>query len=101
MTYSVSIFSGDDASIEQRAAAAKRFCAALEAHLGDASLVVPIYAMYQRLTNTFGDTPDVEAMSESEREVFESWQIAEAAALQAAFGTHRYLDEGGYELRVL
>ena len=59
MTYSVSIFSGDDTSIEQRAAAAKRFCATLEAHLGDASLVVPIYAMYQRLTNTFGDTPDV------------------------------------------
>ena len=57
--------------------------------------------MNQRLTNTFGDTPDVEAMSQSEREVFESWQIAEAAALQAAFGTHRYLDEGGYELRVL
>ena len=40
-------------------------------------------------------------MTESERAVFESWQLAETAAMIAAFGTHRYLDEGGFELTLL
>jgi hypothetical protein len=100
-SYTVTIFSGDDASDAQKVQAAERFCAALEAQLGDASLVAPMYVMYQRLVNTFGETPDVEVMNDAEREVFESWQLAESAAMQAAFGTHRYLDEGGYQLRIL
>lgn len=100
MTYSVKIYTGDETTHEQRALAAQRFCAALEASLGDASLVAPMYTMYQRLLITFGEVPDVEVMNEAEREVFESWQQAETAAVQAAFGEHRYLDEGGYELRL-
>ena len=100
MTYSVRIYTGEDTSVEQKDLAAKRFCAALEASLGDASLVAPMYQMYQRLVVTFGEVPDVEVMNEAEREVFESWQQAETAAVQAAFGEHRYLDEGGYELSV-
>ena len=43
---------------------------------------------------------EVEAMVDAEREVFESWQAAETAAMIAAFGTHRYLDEGGFELTI-
>ncbi|MDB4215653.1 hypothetical protein N9739_05815 [Burkholderiaceae bacterium] len=66
---------------------------------GDA-LVAPVYAMYQRLVVIYGETPDVEAMVDAEREVFESWQAAETAAMIAAFGTHRYLDEGGFELTI-
>ncbi|UFS57044.1 hypothetical protein LN050_04250 [Comamonadaceae bacterium M7527] len=100
MTYTVKIYTGDETTQEQRALAAQRFCAALEASLGDASLVVPMYTMYQRLVVTFGEMPDVEVMNQAEREVFESWQQAETAAVQAAFGEHRYLDEGGYELRL-
>ena len=39
-------------------------------------------------------------MVDAEREVFESWQAAETSAMIAAFGTHRYLDEGGFELTI-
>ena len=43
----------------------------------------------------------MESMTASERDIFESWQIAETAAMAAAFGTHRYLDEGGFELTLV
>ena len=40
------------------------------------------------------------ALSDAEREVVEQWQAAESAAMVAAFGPHRYLEEGRFEIGV-
>jgi len=39
-----------------------------------------------------------EDATESERQVVEQWQAAEYAATVAAFGPHRYLEEGRFEI---
>jgi hypothetical protein len=98
MTYRLRLFASDDTSPAQRQAAERLFCQALEASLGDAALVLPVYAAYQRLSAQHGESPDMEALSVDERMVFETWQLAESAAMQAVFGPHRHLDEGGYEI---
>jgi hypothetical protein len=47
-----------------------------------------------------GESPDVTALTDAEREVVEQWQAAESAATVAAFGPHRYLEEGRFEIGV-
>jgi hypothetical protein len=93
MAYRIKIHTPEGVSEAQRIAAEARFRDALVANLGSDEMIAPVYAMYRQL--------DVESMTESERAVFESWQLAETAAMIAAFGTHRYLDEGGFELTLL
>jgi hypothetical protein len=98
MTYRLRLFVTDDTTPAQRQAAERAFRQALEASLGDAALVVPVHGAYQRLAARHGESPDMEALTVEERLVFETWQLAEAAALAAVFGPHRHLDEGGYEI---
>jgi non-ribosomal peptide synthetase component F len=98
MTYSLKLYVPDDTPPGQRQSAEQRFCAALETALGDAALVGPVYAAYQRLLMQHGEAPDPEALTVDERTVLEHWQMAEAAAMEAVFGPHRHLDEGGYEI---
>lgn len=98
MSYRVRLFASDDTSPGQQQAAERLFRQALEGTLGDAALVLPVYTAYQRLAALHGESPDMEALTVDERMVFETWQLAEAAALQAVFGPHRHLDEGGYEI---
>ena len=97
MTYTVKLFD-NDASPAERWQAAQRFCKALEATLGDASLVAPVYTVYLRLVGIYGESPDLDALTEAERAIFEQWQQAETAAVAAAFGTHRYMGDALYEI---
>ncbi|MDP2263709.1 MAG: hypothetical protein Q8K24_11190 [Hydrogenophaga sp.] len=101
MTYRLRLFVSDDSSPAQREAAERLFRQALESSLGDAALVLPVHAAWQRLAARHGESPDMEALTVEERMVFETWQLAEAAALQAVFGPHRHLDEGGYEISAI
>ena len=100
MTYSLRLFVPDDTHPEQRAAAERRFCEVLETTLGDASLVAPVYAAYQRIAAQYGEAPDPDALTDGERPVFEQWQSAEAAAMEAVFGPHRHMGEGLVEIRL-
>jgi hypothetical protein len=98
MTYTLKLFVSDDTSPQQRQAAERLFRQALETTLGDAALVAPVFAAYQRIAALYGETPDVEALTVDERMLFEHWQLAEAAALAAVWGPYRSLDEGSYEI---
>ncbi len=98
MTYTLKLYVPDGSSTAERAAAERRFRLALEASLGDAALVVPVHAAVQRLQALHGEQPDPEALTLDERTVLELWQQAEAAALEAVWGPHRHLDEGGYDI---
>lgn len=98
MNYTVKLYVPDDTSPAQRQAAERLFRQALESSLGDAALVVPVYAAWQAIVSEHGETPDPEVLSVDQRMVLESWQQAERAALEAVFGPHRHLDEGGYEI---
>ncbi|RYZ10531.1 MAG: hypothetical protein EOO24_08850 [Comamonadaceae bacterium] len=97
MTYRVKLFEAD-ASPEQLQAAERRFRDALEAALGGAELVVPLYHAARRLLHAYGDHPDPEALTDQERLVLENWQAAEAAAVAAAFGPNRYMGDAMYEI---
>ncbi|MEO7546948.1 MAG: hypothetical protein ABIT82_00870, partial [Ramlibacter sp.] len=55
---------------------------------------------YLRIAATYGDAPDLEALTDAERAVFEQWQAAETAAVAAAFGPHRYMGDAMYEISV-
>jgi hypothetical protein len=98
MTYLLTLYVPDDTQPAQRQAAEARFCQALESALGDASLVGPVYGAYLRILGQHGEVPDAEALTVDERTVLETWQQAETAALEAVFGPHRHLDEGGYQI---
>lgn len=98
MTYTLQLYVSDDTTPAQRQAAERLFRKALEATLGDAALVAPVYSAYQAIVARYGDTPDVEALTVEERTVLEHWQLAETAAIEAVFGPHRHLDEGGYQI---
>ncbi|NPC54526.1 hypothetical protein [Caenimonas soli] len=100
MTYSLVLYDADDVSDAQRREAEQRFRAALEDTLGDASLVAPVYTAYLRIVASYGETPDLDALTDAERAIFEQWQAAETAAVAAAFGTHRYMGDAMYEIRV-
>ncbi len=98
MTYTLKLYVPDDTSPAQRQAAERLFRQALEEALGDAALVVPVYGAYLSIVAEHGETPDPEALTVEQRTVLESWQLAETAAIEAVFGPHRHLDEGGYQI---
>lgn len=100
MSYTLTLISGDDAPDAERQAAEQRFRGALDAALGDPSLVALTYGVYLRIAAVHGESPDVTALTDAEREVVEQWQAAETAAMTAAFGPHRYLDEARFEISV-
>jgi hypothetical protein len=100
LSYTLTLVTGEDASETERRAAEQRFRRALDATLGDASLVIPTYSVYLRIVATYGESPDVTALSDAEREVVEQWQAAESAAMTAAFGPYRYMGDARFEIGV-
>lgn len=96
--YRVRLYTPDGDSASARQVAERAFARALDAALGDPALVLPVYGAVQRIRAEYGDPPDIEAMTTDERTLYEHWQQAEAAALEAVWGPHRHLDEGGYEI---
>lgn len=98
MSYSLKFYDADGVSDTARRAVDKRFRDALEAKLGDAALVAPVYRAYQRIVATYGETPDPDSLGEAERAIFEQWQAAETAAVAAAFGPNRYMGDAMYEI---
>lgn len=98
MTYQLRIFTADDVSDAERAAAAQRFRVALDAALGDAALVLPIHGVYSRLLLAHGDAERPWPVSADEQLLVEQWEQAELAATQAAFGVNRYLGDADFEL---
>jgi hypothetical protein len=100
MSYTLRFEARDDISPSQRQDAEKRFRQALEESLGDAALVAPIYGAYLRIVGVYGDDQANEALSDAEREILTQWQAAEAAAVTAAFGPNRYMDEPRFEIVV-
>ena len=98
MSYSLRIFEADDATPGQVRQAELRFRRALEEALGDEGLVLPVYRAYQAIVATYGESPDLDALTDAERVILEQWHTAEAAALAAAFGTHRYMGDAMYEI---
>ena len=99
MSYSVRLYAFEDVSDEEKRQAERRFCKALNEALGDASLVLPVYAVYRRLVALHGDTPSADALSTEELELFNQWQAAESAALTAALGPHRYMGDAEFDIR--
>lgn len=100
MSYTVKILDSDDTPAPQRRQAEQRFCRALEETLGDASLVAPVYSAYLRIVAVYGEQPAPGVMTDAEHAIFEQWQAAETAAVAAAFGSHRYMGDAMYEIRV-
>jgi hypothetical protein len=98
VSYSLKLYAFEDASVQELQAAEQRFKNALEATLGDASLVAPVYAAYLKIVATYGDAPSEDALSAGELEIFHQWQAAESAALTAAFGPNRYMGEAQFEI---
>lgn len=98
--YTLKLYDFEDATEQDRRAAEQRFRAALEATLGDAALVAPVYTMYLKLLSIYGDSPPEDALTEAESEVFRQWQAAESAAVTAAFGPHRYMGDAQFEIGV-
>ncbi len=98
MSYTLRLYAFEDVSPQELQAAEQRFKAALEATLGDAALVAPVYAAYMKIMATHGETPPEEALSPSELEIFKQWQAAELAALTAALGTNRYMGDAQFEI---
>lgn len=98
MSYTLTLATFEEASETQRREAEQRFRGALDAALGSATLVVPTYTAYLQIVGTYGDAPDLEVLTSAEREVLAQWQAAESAAMTAAFGPHRYLDEARFEI---
>lgn len=99
MSYTLKLYDADASPAEHRAAEA-RFREVLETALGDASMVAPVYLAYQRLVAIYGEQPDPDSLNDAERELFTQWQAAEAAAVAAAFGSHRYMGDAMYEIAV-
>ena len=98
MSYTVKLYAFEDASPQQLAAAEQRFRQALDAALGDASLVAPVHAAYLRMVATYGEQPSPEILSPEELEIFSQWQAAETAALTAALGPNRYMGDAQFEI---
>lgn len=103
MSYTVKLYAwadeAADASTARADAAIARFKTALNDALGDAAMVLPVYAAYTRIVGTYGDDPSEDALSPGEWAIFTQWQAAEAAALTAALGPDRHLGEAQFEIR--
>jgi len=100
VAYSLTLYDADGVTDTQRREAEQRFRRALEGTLGDPSLVAPVYRAYQRIAATYGEQPDLDALTDAERAIFEQWQAAETAAVAAAFGSHRYMGDAMYEIGI-
>ncbi len=100
MSYRVKLYAFEEASEAERRSAERRFCQALETELGDASLVVPVYQVYQKLVAVYGEQPNPDALSAEELELITQWQAAESAALTAALGPHRYMGDAEFVIRL-
>jgi hypothetical protein len=100
MHYTVRIFHSEDVSDTERAGAAQRFRTALEASLGDASLVPPVYLAYLRLLQIHGEQTRPWDLAPAEQLLAEQWEAAELAATQAAFGAERYMGDAHFELEI-
>ena len=98
MTYTIKLHTPEHTTPEQHQAAERLFRRTLETTLGDPALVLPVYAAWQAIVAQHGPSPDPQTLSFDQRTIFQSWQQAEQAALQVVFGTHRHLDEGGYDI---
>ena len=98
MSYFLKLFDADGASETQHREAEQRFRQAMDETLGDESLVAPVYIAYQRIVGSYGETPDLDSLTDAERSIFEQWQAAEAAAVAAAFGPNRYMGDAMYEI---
>lgn len=100
MSYTLTLIDADGATPAQLREAEQRFRRTLEAALGDASLVAPVYAAYLRIVAAYGEQPAPDVLTEAEREIFEQWQAAATAAVAATFGPHRYMGDAMYEIGV-
>lgn len=98
MSYTLKLYAFEEASPQQLQAAEQRFRQALEAELGDESLVAPVHGAYRRIVATYGEHPSEDALSPGELEIFRQWQAAEAAALIAALGPNRYMGDAQFEI---
>lgn len=101
MAYLLKIFSADDVTESERAVATQRFRSALEASLGDVSLVLPCYTAYQKLFLQYGDHPRPWPLTPAEQLLAEQWEAAELAATHATFGVNRYLGDADFEIQAL
>ena len=99
MEYVLKIFSADDVTEAERDVAIQRFRAALEAALGDASLVLPCYHAYQKLFQQYADQARPWPVTPAEQLLAEQWEAAELAATHAAFGVNRYLGDADFEIQ--
>ena len=99
MPYSVRIFHSEEVSDAERVAAVQRFRTALEASLGDASLVMPVHDAYQRLLHSHGEQARPWDISPAEQVLADQWEAAELAATQAALGADRYMGDAQFELQ--
>ena len=99
MPYTVRIFCSDDVSDADRAHAAQRIRSALDACLGDADLVLPVYRAYQQLLHSHGEKARPWDLDPAEQLLAEQWEAAELAATQTAFGVERYMGEAQFELQ--
>lgn len=100
MSYTLRIFHSEDVSDAERADAAQRFRTALEASLGDASLVAPVYRAWLRLLQIHGEQTRPWDLTPAEQILADQWEAAELAATQAAFGVERYMGDAHYELTI-
>jgi hypothetical protein len=98
MPYSLKIFTAEEVSVADREAAASRFRAALDASLGDETLVLPVYFAYTRILQSWADQPRPWPISPNEQLLADQWEAAELAATQAAFGVDRYMGDADFEL---
>ncbi|RYG07747.1 MAG: hypothetical protein EON92_17865 [Burkholderiales bacterium] len=98
MPYTVSIFASEDVPDTERQQAAARFTQALEASLGDAALVAPVYRAYLRLFQVWSDHERPWPVTPAELLLAEQWEAAELAATQAAFGENRYMGDAHFEI---
>lgn len=89
---------GDAQGAMAREQAQRRFAQVLDEHLGDAALVLPVHGAYLRIAQAYGDPPNLEALTEAEREIAQQWLVAEGAALEAVFGPLRGMSESFYEI---
>ena len=96
--YTVKFYDAEGVSEAQQRAAERRFKQVLEEALGDAALVLPVYQMYQRIAQAYGNPPNMEALTDAEREIAEQWLMAEQVACEAVFGPMRSVDDGFYEI---
>lgn len=98
MSYSLTLYAFEDATDQERRNAEKRFRKALDATLGDASLVLPVYQAYRRIVAVYGEAPAPDTLTDAEQQVFDQWQAAVSAALTAALGPHRYMGDAQFEI---